>query len=788
MRPGSCPAAPAVRSWLVLASTVLLATALSADELTLKNGTILEGSVDELRSMKREVPRPRREDDIVAYPIWRVETELQYYFISRSNVKDHVPGGDLLRNAEQFTLKQPSKATPLGLKSVGVPTEVTPFGADGRRTVTLPGLKAPIVQGIVKLTPSSARLKSLTGPQWETAIATSSIPPAELDAILRGVTKPNNPDHRLGIARFYMLAQRYAEAGRELDAISKEFPTLQTTVAEVSKELRKLQAEQILGELKLRRQAGQHLLVSTLLERFPRDGAAAGLLAEVDELSNEYRSFRSVRDQLELELGELEAKVSDDGLRLAVQPYRQEILERLHPNSLPRLDPFRRQQGLPVADRLALAISGWMLGGEFAVTELRLALRIGEARSLVLEYLRTEPADEGRRREILDQLRLLDGVGIERLAQLLPQLPPPLQVDPAAVGNPSAVCLYQPMELASSSSNRERESRDETQTAKASRGYHVTLPPEYSLDRRYPVILCLHAQGGSAEQEMRFWAGTPELPGQAQRYGYIVVSPDYATANQATHDYRAETHQFVLDVLTDVRRRFAVDGNRVFLVGHGMGGDAVFDIGFSHPDLFAGLIPMGGVSDRQCQYLWENVVGLPMYIVGGELDRDTRDRNSRELDRFFKDGKRFDAIYCEFRGAGFGPFNDELLKLFAWMRDRSRRPLPNEFSVDVMRSTDRRAWWLSWYGLPAKVMADQTKSLKIEGTVSQGNTIRVQCRADRVAIWLSPAMIDFEKRITVKVNQSQKWNDFVTPDVGALLEDLRRRGDASQPAWAVLEF
>lgn len=778
----------AVAGLSTLLTTSLLATSLPADELTLKNGTILEGTVDELRSMKREVPRPRRDDDIVSYPIWRVSTDLQHYFIARSIVKDHVPGGSLLRDAEQFTLKQPSKASPLGMKSVGVPTDITPFGPDGRRTVTLPGLKAPVVQGIVKLTPTSARIKSLTGPQWETGIATSSIPPAELDAILRGVTKADNADHRLGIARFYMLAQRYTEAARELDAIRTEFPTLETTVAEVSKELRKLQAEQILGELKLRRQAGQHLLVSGLLERFPRDGAGAGLLAEVDELANEYRSFRTVRDQLELELGELEAKVADDDLRLAVQPYRQEILERLHPNSLPRLDPFRRQQGLPVADRLALAISGWMLGGEFAVTELRLALRIGEARSLVLEYLRSEPADEGRRREILDQLRLLDGVGIERLAQLLPQLPPPLPIDPSALGNPAAVSLYQLMEAASTSSDKDRDAREETAPAKTGRGYHVTLPPEYSVDRRYPVILCLHAQGGSAEQEMRFWAGTPEQPGQAQRYGYIVVSPEYATANQATHDYRAETHQFVLDVLTDVRKRFAIDGNRVFLCGHGMGGDAAFDIGYSHPDLFAGLIPMGGVSDRQCQYLWENAVGLPMYIVGGELDRDTRDRNSRELDRFFKDGKRFDVIYCEFRGAGFGPFNDELLKLFAWMRDRSRRPLPDNFSLSVMRSTDRRAWWLSWNGLPTKLLADQTKSLKIDGDVSQGNTIRVQCRADRVTVWLSPAMINFERRITVKVNQSQKWNDFVTPDVGALLEDLRRRGDVSQPAWAVLEF
>lgn len=759
---------------------------LRADELTLKNGVLLEGDVDELRSMKRVVAQPRKPDDIVSTPIWRVTTDLQYYFVSRSQVKDHVPGRSL-RDAEQFTFKQPSKATALGLKTVGVPVAVTPFGPDGRRTVTLPGLKAPIVQGIVRLTPTSAQLKALTGPQWETAMATSSIPPAELDAMLRGVTKPDNPDHRLGIARFYMLAQRYAEASRELDGIRKEFPKLEETVDEVGKQLKKLQAEQIFGELKLRRQAGQHQLVAALLDRFPRDGAGAALLAEVDELANEYRSFRTMREQLELTLGELEAEVKDDDLRLAVQPYRQEILERLHPNSLSRLEPFRRQTGLPAADRLALAISGWMVGGEYAVTDLRLSLRVGDARSLVLDYLRTEPADELRRRQILDQLALLDGIGMERLVQMLPLLPPPLAIDPAAVGNRSATVLRSAVAPAPAATET---SKDGTEATPGSdqRGYHVTLPPEYSPDRRYPVILCLHAQGASAETEMRYWAGTPDAPGQAQRYGYIVVAPEYAAANQSAHDYRAETHQFVLDVLTDVRKRFAVDGNRVFLCGHGMGGDAVFDIGYSHPDLFAGLVPLGGVSEKQCQHLWQNAAGLPMYIVGGELDRDTRERNARELDRFLADGKRFDVIYCEFRGAGFGPFHDELLKLFAWMQARTRRPLPTEFSIDVMRSSDRRAWWLSWMGLPPKVVDSQMGTLQIQGTASQGNTIRVQCRTSRVAIWLSPAMINFEKRVTVKLNQTQKWNDFVQPDPGALLEDLRLRGDVSQPAWAVLEF
>ena len=38
--------------------------------------------------------------------------------------------------------------------------------------------------------------------------------------------------------------------------------------------------------------------------------------------------------------------------------------------------------------------------------------------------------------------------------------------------------------------------------------------------------------------------------------------------------------------------RFFHDGDRVFLTGHSMGGDAAWDIALAHPDLWAGAIPL----------------------------------------------------------------------------------------------------------------------------------------------------------------------------------------------------
>ena len=80
-----------------------------------------------------------------------------------------------------------------------------------------------------------------------------------------------------------------------------------------------------------------------------------------------------------------------------------------------------------------------------------------------------------------------------------------------------------------------------------------------------------------------------------------------------------------------------------------------------------------GVSDKQCRQTWENVRGLPLYLIDGELNGSGPELNARELDRFFK-GKEFDVLYCEYRGAGFGGFYDEILRVFSWINSRQRRP------------------------------------------------------------------------------------------------------------------
>ena len=104
--------------------------------------------------------------------------------------------------------------------------------------------------------------------------------------------------------------------------------------------------------------------------------------------------------------------------------------------------------------------------------------------------------------------------------------------------------------------------------------------------RRYPAIVTLHGATKTPEQQIDWWAG------QASRYGYIIIAPQWAAEHQTQYQCSLREHTVVLDCLRAAFQRFSIDTDRVFLSGYSMGGDAAWDIGLAHPDLWAGVIPI----------------------------------------------------------------------------------------------------------------------------------------------------------------------------------------------------
>jgi hypothetical protein len=263
------------------------------------------------------------------------------------------------------------------------------------------------------------------------------------------------------------------------------------------------------------------------------------------------------------------------------------------------------------------------------------------------------------------------------------------------------------------------------------------------------------------------------------------------------YDYSAEVHNRVQNALRDARQRFNIDSDRVFLSGHGGGGDAAFDIGMSHPDLFAGVIPIAGVCDKYCKWYWKNGKHTNWYVVTGELDRDSLARNSREMNRMLRYG--YDLVYAEYSGRGFESYYEEIHRIFEWMELHKRMPEPREIDVEVLRPGDTRFFWLEAHGLPptvaqSAVLADDStgrtpavRPMNLSGKATEGNAIYITSGSQKHTLWLTPAVVDFEKRVTIRHNGKQRFNDFIEPSLAVILDDLRHRGDRQRPIQAQVE-
>jgi hypothetical protein len=311
-------------------------------------------------------------------------------------------------------------------------------------------------------------------------------------------------------------------------------------------------------------------------------------------------------------------------------------------------------------EKTALAISGWLVGANQATENFQMAVSLARVRDMVRQYL--GEADAQTRSQIASELIDMEVATVERVAQILKLMKPPTPVAKAAQRAPGM------FELAFRGMTGENDGR-----------YLVQLPPEYDPLRHYPAIVALADAGVSPEQMLDYWSGPPAgipLPpregqgegsggtsaaappppsgerfGQATRHGYIVIAVDWQQPHQLAYDYSMREHHAVLSALRDACRRFAIDTDRVFLSGHGMGGDAAWDICVAHPDLWAGVIPIVARAGRYVERYARNAPYVAWYVIAGELDGDKLARNAQELDRYMKPQNHVTVVEWSIWGA-----------------------------------------------------------------------------------------------------------------------------------------
>ena len=774
------------RSRLACFYTVLVACVIPsglsyADRVTLDDGRILSGTIALLPGISID---PQSEEG-AGSTVVMCDNGLTRTFVSKKRVIGAAEE-DSGRTMEEIKIFQRVPDSGRRLSSVGNILSATPFDEFGRRVITLstPVGRLDLVQGITTITPEWTAVEGLITEhplRLDMRLATSSVPRETLSRIIERQLDRHDLDERLQFVRLLIQGARYKEALLELQAVVKDFPSLKS-LQKQQKNISNLAANQLLEEILLRQKSGQDRLVIKLLEDFPTKDGNGELLQAVKELRDQYRVQLKRAESLVQQIKTLAAQLPDARDRQLTNAIVEEISTELTFESLKRLSVFERvgsDNQLPPEQAIALALTGWLGGENASQINLKLALSTAKVRNLLRQYLVSkEPEERHDIRQRLDAEEAFDAKTVAAVAAHM--------VRPAAPAEGRDDGFF------------EFEVRLPFQTEKNNvpARYFVQLPPEYDARRRYPAIITLHGAGTTPLQQIEWWAGTQaengHRKGQGGRHGAIVIAPAWGEETQLEYRYSAQEHSLILAVLRKASRQFSIDSDRVFLSGHSIGGDAAWDIGLSHPDLWAGVIILSGKAGRFVHHYHQNARTLPFYIVCGALDHTTFSANEMDLDRYLNKG--FDLTYVEYRGRGHEHFSDELIKIFDWLNRKSRLSSPKEIEAVSMRPWDRFFWWIEMNSPPERTMvlpgnwppARFGQPFTLSAKTSTNNRITARCGAKEVRIWLSPEFIDFQRPLTINLGTRRLHQGEIMPDIDVLLEDLRSRCDYQHPFWAVV--
>jgi pimeloyl-ACP methyl ester carboxylesterase len=649
-----------------------------------------------------------------------------------------------------------------------------------------------VPQHIGLLTPYWTRADSPGKYWWSCAYLTRELGPQTVQALLN--THPDledkkslKPEQRLSLrlrkADFYVQAGWLDLAEKELDRARDDLPEQKERIEAARNMLLKVRATERIEEIKRRRAGGQDKRVVELLQVFPEKGATKDQMAEVEVLRHEYKSASELIAETARQLKRTrEASTGIPGAEL--REAAALIESELNFENVARLDAFlgqaRQTERLQKAGKkaevdadqlLSLAVSGWLLGSASAEKNVETGRRLWRGRALALEYLRSD--DEEKRREMLKRHAAgshANSASIDEMVQIIRTLPP---AEP-----------------------EKKITTEEVEYKTGQTSYLLQAPPEYRHSRPYPVLIVLHQAGERPRDMLVRWSDA------AAENGYLLVAPKWNNGLSNRYTYSPAEHAIVVDTLRDLKRRYNVDDDRVFLFGLGEGGNMALDVGLGHPDLFAGVLPMAAVPLFHAELCWRNAQKLPMYFACGFKSPDGE--KIHELFNNWIVHRHYPALWVEYKGRGVEWFGGEVSNAFDWMRNKRRAFPLRQLGTDgrggtfgdefcSLRSCDNHFYWLS----SEDIRVSRTLETWNRGRVQpasfharvnyDANDIVVKATGVRdLTIWLArnskgEDTIDFEKPVTVHHPFSTlPWRQKVTPRLDVLLDDLYQRGDRQQ--------
>ncbi|MBN1791397.1 MAG: hypothetical protein JW830_12925 [Bacteroidales bacterium] len=241
--------------------------------------------------------------------------------------------------------------------------------------------------------------------------------------------------------------------------------------------------------------------------------------------------------------------------------------------------------------------------------------------------------------------------------------------------------------------------------------YAVYIPKNYDESKKYPLVVFLHGAMSNHRLGLRRAFGQGNIqgtdfikPGQVpvqndlevtrffpdlKDVDYLVAAP-YA---RGTAGYQGIPEQDVYDMLDDLKSRFSIDEDRVYLTGLSMGGGGTIWLGLTRPDIWAAIAPCCPAPPEGSADLAGNALNLPVHLFIG--DKDFLYQTALDWKKKFE-GNCALLNYVEYPGIGHNSWEYAYKDgfIFDWFAQFKRDLYPKSVKFSSSWYKYNKAYWV----------------------------------------------------------------------------------------------
>jgi pimeloyl-ACP methyl ester carboxylesterase len=330
----------------------------------------------------------------------------------------------------------------------------------------------------------------------------------------------------------------------------------------------------------------------------------------------------------------------------------------------------------------------------------------------------------------------------------------------------------------------------------------VRVPDDYDPTRRYPLVLAL----GVPKSEWFDSLGS----------SFIIAQPSDLEAFRFGASPQKASEP--LNWLKELRRRYHVDTDRIYIYGHGTGGDAAFAYAVMHADVFAGVLIVDGTLDLSyrrelCALLLGNLRHTPLHLTWRRQELPEGEiLGGREA--WVALTNRFLVAFARDNGLPLTahaydetdpPDESAWSKLFEHVRPANPSRVVHRFRYPAQA----HAWSVRlsgfddgfWTGDQIDIVASKgvdasdfvrsvldAKLGSLAVTVGHHTIDISSTMADTVELSLNASAIDFTKDVTVTLNGKRRHEGRLKPSIATLLDSAYVQWEFQHPACVRLRI